>query len=243
MCEGCDKQLAKWRGWNDVPLPTEVGRGPWTDMSYVIDRDVPGGPLNMPVRIDRITSMPKDPYNQTIIEMVAHQGTHIDAPLHYIEDGPSVDQIPLERLYGPAVVWHIDASPLQVIEPADLERMRPKMRPGDMVIFSTGWPDRLGTPDFFRNPSLSAEAAEWLARQGAKAIAVDFRSPELPHEARWQGWHWPVHHILLSQGILIAECLRNTRALAGHRVEAAFLGLNIRGSDGSPARVLARRID
>ncbi len=239
MCEGCKQQLGKWRGWNDVPMPHVQGRGPWTDLSYVVTRDVPGGP-NKPVRIERIASMPASLFNQTEIQMVTHQGTHVDAPVHYINDGPSIDEIPLERLYGPGVVWRLDLPPLHVIEPADLEKLQPKMNPGDIVIFDTGWSEKIGTPDFARNPSLSAHAANWLVKQGAKLVAVDFRSPDAAHEARWEGWNYPVHYALLGQGVLIAECVRNVRPLAGQRVEAAFLGLNIQGSDGAPARVVAR---
>jgi kynurenine formamidase len=49
-----------------------------------------------------------------------------------------------------------------------------------------------------------------------------------------------VHQILLSQGVLVAEHLTNLRSLANQRVEAMFLALPIAGSDGAPARVLAR---
>jgi kynurenine formamidase len=53
-------------------------------------------------------------------------------------------------------------------------------------------------------------------------------------------FNWPVHHILLSHGVLIAEHLTNLHALAGRRIEAMFLALNIQGADGAPARVVAR---
>ncbi len=70
----------------------------------------------------------------------------------------------------------------------------------------------------------------WRAEQVDRALASS--------EA---GFDWPVHHILLGHGVLIAENLTNLRALAGHRIEAMFLALNIEGADGAPARVIARR--
>jgi kynurenine formamidase len=67
-------------------------------------------------------------------------------------------------------------------------------------------------------------------------------TPELPLHLRPPGFDWPVHHTLLRDGVLIAEQVTNTRSLAGQRAEFLFLPLNIVGSDGAPARVLARPI-
>jgi len=69
---------------------------------------------------------------------------------------------------------------------------------------------------------------------------VDFITPDLAVNRRPPEFRWPVHHILLSQGVLIAENLTNLRALSGQRVEVMFLALNIEGADGAPARVVAR---
>ncbi|HEU0246051.1 MAG TPA: hypothetical protein VFR38_03115 [Gaiellaceae bacterium] len=59
------------------------------------------------------------------------------------------------------------------------------------------------------------------------------RIASIPHD-------WPVHHVLLRDGVLISEQVANTRVLAGRRAEFVFLPLNIVGGDGAPARVLAR---
>jgi kynurenine formamidase len=56
------------------------------------------------------------------------------------------------------------------------------------------------------------------------------------------GFDWPVHHVLLGHGVLVAGHLRNLRPLAGRRIEAMFLALAIEGSDGGPARVAARAV-
>ena len=47
------------------------------------------------------------PVNVTEIHMVVHHGTHFDAPRHFVEDGTTIDQVPLERLYGQGVIWRI----------------------------------------------------------------------------------------------------------------------------------------
>src|ERR1700730_11974297 len=86
MCDACDEKLAKWAGWLDVPKPTGSGTGHWVDLAHVISKITPGGPPK-PIRIERTHSLPNDRFNMTEFQMFAHNGTHIDAPLHYIEDG------------------------------------------------------------------------------------------------------------------------------------------------------------
>ena len=73
-----------------------------------------------------------------------------------------------------------------------------------------------------------------------KLLGVDFSTPDLTAHKRPSGFTWPVHQILLSQGVLVAEHLTNLGGLANQRVEAMFLAIPIAGSDGAPARVLAR---
>ncbi len=107
-------------------------------------------------------------------------------------------------------------------------------------MIDTGWSERAGTHDYERHPCLSEASAHWLVDQGIKMLAVDFGTPEACPEKRWPGWAWPVHHVLLSHGVLVAEHLRNLRPLAGQRVDAMLLGLSIKDGDGAPARVVAR---
>ena len=240
MCGSEESAAASWKGWIDIPESEVCGHGPWVDLSHPLGNAMPrGGAIPAP-RFQLWRSLPEGKMNVTEMQMVVHQGTHIDAPRHFIADGPAIDQIPLARLSGPGVVWRFAMAPHQVIEPADLERRTPRLRRGDILILDTGWSERIGSADYLRQPSLSAASAGWLVEQGIKLLAVDCASPEAASERRWQGWRWPVHHLLLSQGVLVAEHLRNLRALGAGRIEAMFLGLNIENSDGAPARVVAR---
>jgi kynurenine formamidase len=186
-------------------------------------------------------SMPDDPLNVTELQMVCHFGTHVDAPRHFIPDGPAFDEIPIDRLCGSGVVWRLRCEPYGVIEPELFARATPAAQPDDIVLLDTGWAERIGTPLYDQHPSLGVAAAEWLVARGVKLIGVDFATPDLAVNRRRKGFDWPIHHILLRHGVLIAEHLTNLRALSGQRVEALFLGLNIAGADGAPCRVVARR--
>lgn len=242
MCEVCDAKGSGWRGWLDVPAPPisrPQGAG-WTDLSHPLHADMPRIPSFPKPRFERLRSIPDSAANVTEMQMAVHTGTHVDAPRHFFNDGPAFDQIPFDRLHGPGVVWHIDAEPHGVIGVADLERATPSLQPGDIVALDTGWAARVGDDSYHQHPSLGVEAARWLVERQAKLVACDFGTPDMAFYIRPPEFDFPVHHTLLSRGVLVCEHLTNHAGLAGQRVEFLFAALNIRESDGAPARVLAR---
>lgn len=234
---------ARWHGWLPAGTPPAPrGAGPWLELSHVLRADLSRVSAFPAARFERLYEMPRDPMNATTMSMVCHFGTHVDAPCHFIPGAPAFHEIPLERLHGPGVVWRLECAPGGTIAAAQLARCQPAMRPGDIVLLDAGWAERFGGPDYDDNPALGVDAAEWLVAGEAKLVGVDFATPDLAVPRRPPGFDWPVHHVLLGHGVLIAEHLRNLRPLAGRRIEAMFLALAIEGSDGGPARVVARPI-
>jgi len=98
----------------------------------------------------------------------------------------------------------------------------------------------VNTDRYEEHSFLSPQAADWLVARGAKIVGVDYSTPDMAPHYRPKDFDFPVHHTLLRNGVLIAEHMTNLSALAGQRVEVMFLALNIAGSDGAPARVVAR---
>jgi len=244
MCDHIAPILRAWKGWKPLPAPgpgAASGSGPWHDLSHVITEELSRAKAFPQPVIRKILSM-RDGGNANITEvhMVAHHGTHVDAPSHFMVDGPTFDQIPVDRLYGPGVIWKIDKPPLGWITAADLEAARPQVRPGDIVLLDTGWARFINTEHYEEHPALSIDAAEWLVDHDIKLLGVDFSTPDLTTHKRPAGFTWPVHQILLSNGVLVAEHLTNLAPLANRRVEVMFSALAIKGSDGGPARALAR---
>ena len=180
--------------------------------------------------------------NVTRIDMVCHIGTHVDAPSHMLADGPDFDQVPASQLHGCGAVWHVDVQPFGSITREMLQAQRPALRDGDMLLLHTGWAQRFGTDSYLDNPALTVDAAEWLVAQGIKLLGLDFITPDLAISRRPPGFDWPVHQVLLSNGVLIAENLAEYGQLAGERIELVCGALNIQGADGSPARILARTV-
>jgi kynurenine formamidase len=243
----CDSDQNKpgtgWRGWMELPAPRLcVPAGDWIDLSWPLSPEVPRIASFPPPRLTRIASIPERPLNITELQMVVHTGTHVDSPRHFYDDGPAFQDIPLARLTGAGVAWRMDLPLYGLIEPADLEAMRPRLAPGDILAIDTGAAARVGTPDYDRHASLSVAAAQWLVEQRVKLLALDTPTPDLALDKRPEGFIWPVHRVLLAAGVLIAEQVTNLGALAGRRAEFLFCPLNIADGDGAPARVLARAI-
>ena len=231
----------RWQGWRDLPAsPPSTSTAAWVDLSHPLRADLSRVPFFPPARFERIMSLPRDRLNATEFQMVCHFGTHVDAPCHFIADAPAFHQIPLERLCGRGVLWRVDPEPYDVIEPQALERLRPAVQPGDIVLFDSGWAACFNDERYTQHVSFSEAAAQWFVDRGVKLLAIDFMTPDLAVNRRPPDFNWPVHHILLSHGVLIAENLTNLRSLPAGHVEAMFLALNIKDADGAPARVVAR---
>lgn len=241
MCELCAERITGWQGWQDIPKYSDVrGSGEWCDLAHVLTEELSRAPSFPRPHFRKMIERPKDSANVTLIDMAVHHGTHVDAPRHFFNDGPAFEDIPLDRLIGRGVVWKIHKGPLAPITVDDLEAAHPRMKPGDIVLLDTDWAHRINTEEYEDHAYLTDEAAAWLVTNGAKLVGVDFSSPDLTAHQRPANFRWPVHHILLSNGVLVAEHVTNYAHLAGHEIEAMFLGIKVETGDGAPARAIAR---
>jgi kynurenine formamidase len=179
------------------------------------------------------------------LSMSEHTGTHIDAPLHFIAEGPAhygVDEIALDRLVGRAAT--IEATGL---EPGDLidadhirswEQEHGSIETGDKVLFRYGWDERWGTGPEGRSfledwPGLGSDAAEYLVEKGISLVGCDTLAVDAAGSVEN-----PAHYALLGNEIYIAENLKNLDRLVSFCLFAAF-PLKIRGGSGSPVRAVA----
>jgi arylformamidase len=176
-------------------------------------------------------------YNVATISMSTHQGTHVDAPYHFFDDGKTLDDVPLDRFYGPAVP--VDLAPGGVLAPntpLSIEMLRPyavKFTPAARVLVRTGWDRMFNRPEFFTDfPSLTLEAARWIADRRIGLLGLDMPTPSQ------QGRE--VHHALLGPPaeIVLVEGLANLDRLPPRFVFAG-LPLRLSGRDGSPIRAAA----
>jgi kynurenine formamidase len=209
----------------------------------------------------RIThTVKRNGFMMSEIKLATHCATHIDAPMHVFERREkegifSVDEWPLTQLYGETVVLDIPKRELEEITADDLEKARPEVREGDIVLVHTGWgrfyvEDRK-SPAYLTNsrPGFVTSAAEWLVKKKVKALGSDLMVTQhtkyqfaASQEEKAKGMitaYEPVHKTLLGNDIILIEQLRNLDRIKGQRVIAGFFPLGIEGLDGSPIRALA----
>ncbi|WP_255195734.1 cyclase family protein [Halorarius litoreus] len=213
----------------------------WVDCSQPFDASAEHGSTPAP-EFEELATAADDGVNVQWYGATTHTGTHVDAPRHFVPEGPTIDDLPLDRFAGPGVVLDVDSEAPEPIDADALAAAEGSVDPGDIVLVRTGWGDRYGTPKYARYPWLTAAAADWLATREVKLLGIDTRSPDRPRSMRPDDWDaYPVHRTLLPAGTLIAENLYLPETLAGERAEVVGFPINVRGGDGAPARFVVRR--
>jgi arylformamidase len=174
------------------------------------------------------------------IVLGTHIGTHADAPRHFVPNGGTIDEIPLDVLIGPAtVVDFTDCRSLQEIDVPDLKRKIGEKIPARLIL-RTGWSEYFGNLKFYNEyPFFSEGAAKWLVEQGVQLIAMDTPSPDNPAHSRGTAKDSPNHKVLLGAGVVLVEYLTNLKALTQTEVELIVMPLKLKACDGSPARCAA----
>lgn len=115
------------------------------------------------------------------ITTVLHTGTHMNAPFHLIQKGADLASISPDRFFGNGAVLDIPKKNWEVITAADLEKAKPGVKDGDIVVIVTGWHHKYsdGLEYYGEAPGLSKDAAEWLVKKNAKMVAID--TPFIDH--------------------------------------------------------------
>jgi kynurenine formamidase len=207
------------------------------DMSYPLEHGQLTFPWDPKISVVVHNTVSSIGYNITQFSLSSHQGTHLDAPFHFYDDGKTIDQMELQQFYGPACL--IDLAPggyLEAKTPLTVEMFenhQDKFQPGAKIVYRTGWERMFGKPEFYSDfPSLTLEAAEWIAERGIGLLGMDTPTPSTD----WK----ECHHILLKENveIVIVESLTNLNQLPE---EFTFIGfpLNLKGRDGAPIRAVA----
>jgi kynurenine formamidase len=201
---------------------------------------MPKIPVLPDVEVDVVTSIDNGaPMNISAVRLALHVGTHVDAPVHIVPGGESIDQIPLSRFAGRAVVAGVHRKPGEEITVEDVLGGGPAPERGDFLIIHTGWGEKFGFAEYDDFPSLSPDLATWAVESGIPLVGTDTLTPDLPVSRRHTGFDFAVHRTLLGSGVLIAENLRGLAPLTGRRVTLRAFPLAIKGADAGPARIVA----
>ena len=213
----------------------------WTDLTRPFDADAEHSLALPDPRVETLGDVEADGANVQRVTFPTHSGTHVDAPLHVVAGGSTVDETPLSRLITEGVVLGVDAQDARPVGVADL-RGFDGLRAGEAALFSFGWAERAGTERYHRYPWFSTDLADRLVERDVALVAMDTLSPDQPRALSGEDDPYPVHRRLLGAGVPVVENLAAPAEFVGERVEVVCLPLRLRGGDGAPARVVVRRL-
>jgi kynurenine formamidase len=166
------------------------------------------------------------------IEMVANTGTYLDSPFHRYEDGKDLSKLELNSLAdldGKVVRAKGEARRVEVDRFHDLDVK------GKAVLIHTAWDLHWRTGQYFEgHPFLTADAAQFLADEGAALVGIDsYNIDDTADLSR------PAHSILLGAGIPIVEHMRNLNELPRDGFRFFAVPVKVKGMGTFPVRAFA----
>ena len=190
-----------------------------------------------------------DHFRSTIVTMICHAYTHVDAPNHFLPGDRDIASMPVDQWVGPAAV--VDLTHLGdngEVSATELEQHAGHVQRGDIVLLRTDWPRKVdvASQDFWgRAPYTGRSGAEWLVERGAKAVGYDYppdyciRTGIFEPGKKLQREDHVTHDVFFPRGITVIEYLTNLDAIGVPRCQFMALPLKIEGADGSPVRAIA----
>jgi len=203
----------------DITVPVQTGMTNWPN---VIEPE-----LTMISKISNGSSC-----NCSYLSTLVHSGTHIDAPLHCIDNKSSIDQLDLNTLIGE--VWVADIGDVPMITkqvlidsklPSNVER----------ILFKTNNSSLWSNPKHEFNKSfvaLTKDASSYIVELGIKLVGIDYLSIQSYYDSSGIP-----HEILLGANVVILECI-NLHGIKQGWYKLICLPLRLVNSDGAPARAI-----
>ena len=182
-----------------------------------------------------------------------HGGTHLDAPIHFAEGKQTVDQIPIDKLVGPAIVIDVSAAVatdrdyrLSLGDIAAWEAKHGRIPANSIVLVHTGWgkfwgdkkaylgTDKAGDTSNLHFPGISKEAAALLAERKVDAVGLD--TPSLDHGPSRD---FAAHRAFAAANVYGLENVANLDRLPPIGATLIALPMKIKGGTGGPTRIIA----
>ncbi len=177
----------------------------------------------------------KDGFQEMLMTMTSHTGTHIDAPAHILPGAPFLDDLPVEYFVGKAVVIDISGYAGKAVPVSVVRSYGAKLSTVEFVIFKTGWSQYWGTKEYYKGfPILEHEAVTLLTEYGLRGIGIDAISIDAVGNTALTN-----HHIIFAKRMISIENLTNLDAVGCDEFLLSVLPLKITKADGSPVRAIA----
>jgi kynurenine formamidase len=240
-----------------VKTPNELLEGIATgctrvlDLSYPISEKLvpwPGDERWFEAKVN--ASIEKDGYFTRSFWMLEHCGTHLDAPAHFPPGKATVDQIPVTRLLGPAVLFDVQregATNADYQMPSEKvlewEKKHGRVPEGAIALLRSGWAKRWPDARRYCNldaqgrmhfPGFSMEAAKLLIERGISGLGCDTMSVEYGASE-----DFALHRLALGSGLYHLENLSDLSNLPESGAYLVVAPIKLEGGSGGPARVFA----
>ncbi|HNU06930.1 MAG TPA: cyclase family protein [Pyrinomonadaceae bacterium] len=227
--------------------------GEWIDLSYDFSAETIYWTTDDGFRKETVAEG-KTPqgyyYSSYKISTPEHGGTHLDAPIHFAENGRPADRVPLTDLIGPAVKIDISVKAsadrdyaMTVNDVAAWEKKNGRIPDGAIVLIQTGygkfWPDRtkyMGLEGEVKHfPSLGPDAARWLvANRKIRAAGIDTASIDVGVSTTFE-----THVALMTKNVPAFENVANMDKLPEKGFQIVALPMKIKDGSGGPLRIVA----
>lgn len=196
------------------------------DLTLPIDEHIPVFPGDPPAEIKQISTIIEKGWNEKQLVITSHFATHIEAPLHMVENGKTLSDYPIDSFFGEAIVFDVRG---QLIIDVNVDIVKPH----DIVFFRTDHVNHIYEPTYFENnPVFSKETIENLIKKEISIIGIDSFTPD--------NEPYSLHKKLFHHDIRIVENLMHLDQIPSQRFFCYIFPLNIKEADGAPCRVVAQ---
>lgn len=203
------------------------------DISLTMSKDLPVWPGDPRVSLERVRSVESGANsNVSRLEMQVHSGTHVDAPVHFLNGEKGIETLALSDLIGPCYVTEtpensgqVDRELLESLHiPPSVTRLLVKTSNSKLWVSN----ETEFVPEFI---GITEDGAKYLVDRGIRVIGIDYLSIAPYKQSR------PTHEILLKASAIIIEGL-DLHAVSTGYYSLICLPIKLAGSDGAPARVV-----
>jgi len=235
----------------DKPVRLPKGFRDVFDLTHTFSPALPVFPAFKPVQIKPKFSIAKDGFFANELTFDEHTGTHLDAPVHFVANAPTVDKLQVDRLIAPLAVISIaaraakDADTLLTVDDVTAwEKQHGRLPRGAFVAVHAGWDARIGSVERFLNkdgkgtmhaPGFSEAAAQFLVKErDIVGVGIDTLSLDAAKVEKFVA-----HLALLGGGKYGVELMANLAAVPAAGATIIVAAPKHLGGSGGPLRVLA----
>ncbi|MFH1781803.1 MAG: cyclase family protein [Patescibacteria group bacterium] len=197
----------------------------YIDLTHNFKYNMPVYPGDPIPEINQVAFIEKDGYNGFQIKTGMHVGTHMDAPLHMLQNGKRLSDYSPDHFFGKGHLIEASDINVELLKNKNISR-------GDVVFLMTGFYKKFGTDEYYENyPEISEAFAKKIIELGVKIIGMDTPSPDRAPFA--------IHKLLLENDVLIIENLTNLESLLEHaQFDVVALPAKFE-TEAAPVRVIA----